>query len=366
MFSRTTHRLLHTSNKMALSYKLNTSSKATENGILSAVGNTPLVKLEKLSKELNRNIYGKAEWMNPGGSVKDRAALFFIEMAEKRGQIKPGGTIVEGTAGNTGIGLAHICRAKGYKCVIYMPNTQSPQKMETLRLLGAEVHPVPVVPFDNPENFNHKARRHAENLENAYWTNQFDNLDNRQAHLESTGPEIWNELNGKVDAFTCSSGSGGTWSGVTRYLKTQNPNLKSYITEPPGSCLYSYVKTNGKSLEREGGSFTEGVGQGRVTNNVQQDIELADDAFLIPDQESIIMLYRLIDEEGIFTGGTGALNVVGAVEAAKLVPEGSNVVTILCDSAHKYANKIFSKKFLKEKNLYDAIPEHLKKYADLD
>lgn len=358
--------MMHTTKQAALSYKLNKAAVKTENGILSAVGNTPLIKLEKLSQETKRNIYGKAEWMNPGGSVKDRAALFFIEMAEQRGQIRPGGTIVEGTAGNTGIGLAHICRAKGYKCVIYMPNTQSPQKMETLRLLGAEVHPVPVVPFDNPENFNHQARRHAERLENAYWTNQFDNLDNRQTHIESTGPEIWAQLNNKVDAFTCSSGSGGTWSGITRYLKTVNPNVKSYITEPPGSCLYSYVKTKGKSLDKEGSSFTEGVGQGRVTSNVQQDIMLADDSFLIPDTETINMLYRLIDEEGIFVGGTAALNVVGAVNAAKTVPEGSNVVTILADSAHKYANKVFSKKFLKEKNLYDTIPDHLKKYANLD
>lgn len=366
MFSKVTSRLIHTSSMIRGSYKLNSHAITTENGILSAVGNTPLLKLEKLSKETGRNIYGKAEWMNPGGSVKDRAALFFIEAAEQRGLIKPGGTIVEGTAGNTGIGLAHICRAKGYKCVIYMPNTQSPQKMETLRLLGAEVHPVPVVPFDNPENFNHQARRHAENTENAYWTNQFDNLDNRQAHIESTGPEIWSQLNGKVDAFTCSSGSGGTWSGITRYLKTKNPEIKSYITEPPGSCLYSYVKTKGESLAREGGSFTEGIGQGRVTNNVAQDIMLADDAFLIPDQQTIVMLYRLIDEEGIFVGGTGALNVIGAVEAAKLVPEGANVVTILADSAHKYANKVFSKKFLKEKDLWNSIPEHLKKYANLD
>lgn len=366
MLSRIATRLLHTSTRANLSYTLNKNALTTENGILSAVGNTPLLKLEKLSKETGRNIYGKAEWMNPGGSVKDRAALFFIEMAEQRGLIKPGGTIVEGTAGNTGIGLAHICRAKGYKCVIYMPNTQSPQKMETLRLLGAEVHPVPVVGFDDPANFNHQARRHAESLENAYWTNQFDNLDNRQAHIESTGPEIWNQLNGKVDAFTCSSGSGGTWSGITRYLKTMNPEIKSYITEPPGSCLYSYVKTKGKSLAKEGGSFTEGIGQGRVTNNVAQDVMLADDSFLIPDQETIIMLYRLIDEEGIFVGGTAALNVIGAVEAAKLAPEGSNVVTILADSAHKYANKVFSKKFLREKNLWDGIPQHLRKYAELD
>lgn len=366
MFSSTARRFLHSTSKTAMSYKLNKSAITTDNGILSAVGNTPLIKLTKLSEKTKRNIYGKAEWMNPGGSVKDRAALFFIEFAEQRGLITPGGTIVEGTAGNTGIGLAHICRAKGYKCVIYMPNTQSPQKMETLRLLGAEVHPVPVVPFDNPENFNHQARRHAENTENAYWTNQFDNLDNRQAHIESTGPEIWSQLNGKVDAFTCSSGSGGTWSGITRYLKTVNPNVKSYITEPPGSCLYSYVKTKGQSLAKEGGSFTEGIGQGRVTSNVAKDISLCDDAFLIPDQETIVMLYRLIDEEGIFVGGTAALNVIGATKAAALVPEGSNVVTILADSAHKYANKIFSKKFLKEKDLWDCIPEHLRKYANLE
>lgn len=359
-------RLLHTSRAVKFSYKLNNNALKTEDGILSAVGNTPLIKLNTLSKETGRNIYGKAEWMNPGGSIKDRAALFLIEMAEKRGEIRPGGTIVEGTAGNTGIGLAHICRAKGYKCVIYMPNTQSKAKMETLRLLGATVNPVPVVPFDDPKNFNKLAEKYAKENENTYWTNQFDNLDNRQAHIESTGPEIWSQLNGKVDAFTCSSGSGGTWSGITRYLKTVNPQVKSYITEPPGSCLYSYVKTKGKSLEREGGSFTEGIGQGRVTGNVAKDIMLADDSFLIPDQQTIVMLYRLIDEEGIFVGGTGALNVIGAVEAAKLVPEGSNVVTILADSAHKYATKIFSKKFLKEKNLYDAIPEHLRKYADLD
>lgn len=366
MLSRATTRLLHTSARFNMSYTLNKSAITTSNGILSAIGNTPLLKLKKLSDETGRNIYAKAEWMNPGGSVKDRAALFILEKAEERGQIRAGATIVEGSAGNTGIGLAHICRAKGYKCVIYMPNTQSPQKMETLRLLGAEVHPVPVVPFEDPENFNHQAKRHAESLENAYYTNQFENLDNRQTHIEMTAPEIWNQLNGKIDAFTCSSGSGGTWSGITRFLKTENPEIKSYISEPPGSCLYAYVKSNGTSLEKEGSSFTEGIGQGRVTFNVAQDIKLADDSFLIPDEETILMLYRLIDEEGIYVGGTAALNVVGAIRAAKTVPEGSNVVTILPDSAHKYAGKVFSKKFLKEKNLWDSIPEHLKKYANLE
>lgn len=349
------------------SYTLNKNSIKSDNGILQSVGNTPLIKLNKLSEEIGRNIYGKAEWMNPGGSVKDRAALFFIEKAEERGLIKSGGTIVEGTAGNTGIGLAHICRSKGYKCVIYMPNTQSPAKMETLRLLGAEVHPVPVVPFDNENNFNHLARKHAENMENAYWTNQFDNLDNKDAHIASTGPEIYNQLSGKVDGFVCSSGSGGTWSGITEYLKSQNPSIKSFIVEPPGSCLYSYVKTKGKSLDKEGGSFTEGIGQGRVTGNVAANIKLCDDSFLIPDQETIIMLYRLIEEEGIFVGGTAALNVIGAIEAAKLLPEGSNIVTILADSAHKYSNKIFSKKFLMDKGLFEGIPVELReKYAILE
>jgi cysteine synthase A len=347
------------------SYRLNPPQK-TNQSILSAIGNTPLMKLQHISRDTGRNIYVKAEWMNPGGSVKDRAALFFIELAEERGLIKPGATIVEGTAGNTGIGLAHICRAKGYKLVIYMPDSFSPAKMETLRHLGAELHPVPVVPYTNPENFNHQARRHAESLENAYWTNQFDNLDSRQTHIESTGPEIWTQLSGKVDAFTCAGGTGGTWAGVTRFLKSVNPNIKSYITEPPGSCLYPYVKSNFKSLETVGTSFTEGVGQARVTANVAMDIELVDDAFLIPDEETIVMLYRLVDEEGMYVGGTSALNVVGATKAAMTVPLGSNIVTVIADSTHKYAEKVFSKSFLKERGLYDVIPDHLKKYASLD
>lgn len=338
-----------------------------EGGFVDAVGNTPLVKIQRLSEELGRNIWGKAEWMNPGGSVKDRAALYMIEQAEKQGLIKPGATIVEGTAGNTGIGLAHVCRARGYKCVIYMPNTQAPSKITTLKLLGCEVYPVPVKPYDDPLNFNHQAKRHAESLDNAYWTNQFDNLDNRQAHIESTGPEIWAQLNGKVDAFTCSTGTGGTWAGITRYLKDiSNGKTLSVVADPPGSCVYSYVKSGGKSLERIGGSFTEGIGQGRITNNVSQDIQLADDAVRVPDSLSIAMVYRLLDEEGIYVGGTSALNVVAAAEVAKTLPEGSNVVTILCDSSHKYADRVFSKSWLESKDLYTAIPDHLKKYASLE
>ncbi|ODQ81914.1 hypothetical protein BABINDRAFT_58724 [Babjeviella inositovora NRRL Y-12698] len=338
----------------------------SESGFAGAVGNTPLLKLNKLSQETGRNIYAKAEFMNPGGSIKDRAALFIVEDAERKGLIAPGGTIVEGTAGNTGIGLAHIARAKGYKCVIYMPNTQAPSKMDLLRLLGAEVNPVPVVPFTDPMNFNHQAKRHAESLDNAVWTNQFDNLANRQAHIESTGPEIWAQLDGQVDGFTCSTGTGGTFAGVTRYLKDISAGkTQCVLADPPGSVVHSYIQSNGEALDRSGGSFTEGIGQGRITNNLAQDIGLIDYSIKIPDAESIKMVYRLLDEEGLYVGGTGALNVVAAVEVAKNLPEGSNVVTLLADSAHKYAERIFSKKWLIEKGLYEHIPKELQKYAIL-
>ncbi|CAX40938.1 cystathionine beta-synthase, putative [Candida dubliniensis CD36] len=359
--------------KRSISITTNTPLKlpfiplVSETGFPGAIGNTPLLKLPRISECIDRNIYGKAEFMNPGGSIKDRAALYMIKDAEQKGLIKPGGTIVEGTAGNTGIGLAHVCRARGYKCVIYMPNTQSQNKIETLRLLGAEVYPVPAVAFTDPENYNHQAKRHAERLDNAVWTNQFDNVANRQAHIETTGPEIWAQLDGKVDAFTCSTGTGGTFAGITRYLKDiSNGKVKAVLADPPGSVLYSHIKSGGKEMIRSGSSFTEGIGQGRVTDNLQSDIDLIDDAVKIPDEDSIAMVYRLLDEEGLYLGGTGALNVAAAVEVAKSLPEGSNVVTVLADSAHKYADRIFSKKWLTEKGLYEAIPPHLQKYAVLD
>lgn len=337
------------------------------NGFPDAVGNTPLLRLPRISDSVNRNIYVKAEFMNPGGSIKDRAALFIVKDAERKGLIKPGGTIVEGTAGNTGIGLAHMCRARGYQCVIYMPNTQAPSKIEMLRLLGAEVYPVPAVPLLDPQNYNHQAKRHAESLHNAVWTNQFDNIANRQAHIETTGPEIWAQLDGKVDGFTCSTGTGGTFAGVTRYLKTiSNNKTTCVLADPPGSVLYSYITSKGEKMDRSGSSFTEGIGQGRVTDNLAPDIELIDGALSIPDQDSINMLYRLLDEEGIYTGGTGALNVVAAVEVAKSLPENSNVVTLLCDSAQKYADRIFSRSWLQQKGLYEGLPKHLQKYAILD
>lgn len=335
-------------------------------GFSEAIGNTPLLKLPRISKEIGRNIWAKAEFMNPGGSIKDRAARWIVDDAERRGLIGPGGTIVEGTAGNTGIGLAHVCRLRGYKCVIYMPNTQAPAKIETLRLLGAEVHPVPAVAYDNPENYNHQAKRHAESLSNAVWTNQFDNTVNRQAHIDSTGPEIWAQLNGKVDAWTCSTGTGGTFAGVTRYLKTMDENVQCVLADPPGSVLYLYIRSGGKDIVRGGSSFTEGIGQGRVTANLAPEVSLIDKAIQISDEKSIAMLYRLLDEEGIFVGGTSALNVVAAVEVAQTLPEGSNVVTVLCDTAQKYTSKVFSKQWLHEKNLWNSIPDDLKKYATLE
>lgn len=336
-------------------------------GFTGAIGNTPLIRITGLSDETGCEILGKAEFMNPGGSVKDRAALYVVKDAEEKGLIKSGGTIVEGTAGNTGIGLAHVCRSRGYKCVIYMPNTQSQEKIDLLRMLGAEVYPVPAVAFDNPDNYNWQAKRHAERLDNAVWTNQFDNTANRRAHIETTGPEIWAQTNGKLDGFTCSTGTGGTWAGVSRYLKQQSDGkVKTFLADPPGSVLYSYVKSGGKLNERSGSSITEGIGQGRVTDNMKDDIHLADDALHIADEKSIHMVYRLLDEEGLYVGASTALNVVAAYEMAKILGPGHTVATILCDGAYRYQNRLFRRSWLQSKGLVDAIPEHLQKYIVLE
>ncbi|KAF5098469.1 hypothetical protein DV451_003374 [Geotrichum candidum] len=336
-----------------------------DSGFPGAIGNTPLIKIQGLSKETGANIYGKAEFMNPGGSVKDRAALFIIQDAERKGLIKPGGTIVEGTAGNTGIGLAHVCRARGYKCVIYMPDTQSQGKINHLRFLGAEVHPVPAVAFDNPMNYNHQAKRHAESLENAVWTNQFDNTANRQAHIETTGPEIWAQLNGEVDGFTCATGTGGSLAGTARYLKNiSDGKVQAYLADPPGSVLYSYITSGGKLTERSGSSITEGIGQGRITDNLRPDIDILDGALQISDEKTINMVYRLLDEEGLFLGASSCLNVVAAYELAQKLGPGKNVVTLLCDGADRYVDRLFSRKWLQSKNL-DILPEHLQKYIAL-
>ncbi|EEP79134.1 cysteine synthase [Uncinocarpus reesii 1704] len=335
-------------------------------GLTGAIGNTPLIRLNRLSEETGCNILGKAEFQNPGGSVKDRAALYVVKDAEERGLLRPGGTVVEGTAGNTGIGLAHVCRSKGYKLVIYMPNTQSQGKIDLLRLLGAEVYPVPAVAFENPQNYNHQARRHAESLENAVWTNQFDNTANRRAHIETTGPEIWAQTEGKVDAFTCATGTGGTLAGVTRYLKeVSDGRVKCFLADPPGSVLFKYISSGGQLIERGGSSITEGIGQGRVTDNLQPDVELLDGALQIVDEKSIEMVYRCLDEEGLYIGASSALNVVAAKEVAEKLGKGHTVVTMICDGAYRYADRLFSDTWLKSKNLRDSIPKHLEKYIVL-
>jgi cysteine synthase A len=325
-----------------------------------------LIRLNHISDATGCEVLGKAEFMNPGGSIKDRAALYVVKDAEERGLLKPGGTVVEGTAGNTGIGLAHVCRSKGYKLVIYMPNTQSQGKIDLLRLLGAEVYPVPAVAFDNPENYNHQAKRHADGLENAVWTNQFDNVANRKAHIETTGPEIWHQTNGTVDAFTCATGTGGTLAGTTRYLKAvSDGRVKCFLADPPGSVLHSYISSGGKLIERTGSSITEGIGQGRVTDNLKPDIDLLDGSMNISDEKSIEMVYRCLDEEGLYLGASSCLNVAAAKEVAEKLGKGHTVVTVLCDGAYRYADRLFSKKWLTEKKLIDAIPKHLGKYIVL-
>jgi len=336
-------------------------------GFTGAVGNTPLIYLKNLSEKTGYHIYGKAEFQNPGGSVKDRAALGLIQDAEEKNLLRLGGVVVEGTAGNTGIGLAHVCRAKGYKCVIYMPNTQSQEKIDLLRMLGADVRPVPAVAYENPLNYNHQARAYAESLENAIWTNQFDNTANTKAHYLTTGPEIWEQTQGKVDGFICSTGTGGTLAGVGKFLKEKSKGkTQIWLADPPGSVLTSYVTSGGRLIERSGSSITEGIGQGRITDNLATIVNELSGAFTVPDTKSIAMLYELLDTEGLYLGVSTALNVVAAVELAEKLGKGSTVVTILCDGAYRYQSRLFSKKWIQSKGLEDAIPSHLKKYMILD
>lgn len=318
------------------------------------VGRTPLVRLNKLSLETGCEILAKAEFCNGGGSVKDRAALYLIKDAEDRGLLKPGGTVVEGTAGNTGIGLAHMCLALGYKCVIFMPNNQSREKIEALQTLGAEVQAVPVVPWTDDNNYNHQARRYAEGLENAVWTNQFDNTANRRAHIETTGPEIWQETKGKVNAVVFGTGTGGTLAGVGTYLKEKNNKIQVVLADPQGSVLYNYFK-HGKLERTHGNSITEGIGQGRITKNLEG--APVDDALLVKDTDAVYMTFRLLHEEGLFVGASTGLNVAGAVEVAQMLGPGHTIVTCLCDTGQRYYNKLYSRAEMESRGLLEAIPE---------
>jgi len=318
-----------------------------KNGFVGTIGNTPLIRLDSFSEETGCEILGKAEFLNPGGSVKDRAALYIIKDAEEKGLLKPGGTVVEGTAGNTGIGLAHICNAKGYKCLIIIPDTQSQEKIDALTALGAEVRPVPAVPYKDPNNYVRLSGRIAAELENAIWANQFDNLANRRAHYETTGPEIWAQTDGKINGWVAATGTGGTFAGVALYLKEQNPAIKCVVADPLGSGLYSYIKTG--EIKIEGNSITEGIGNSRVTANMEG--APADDAIQIDDTEALRIVYQMLRKDGLLMGGSTGINVGAAVALAKQLGPGHTIVTILCDSGSRYQSRIFNREWLASKGL---------------
>jgi cysteine synthase A len=317
-----------------------------KNDVIAAIGNTPLIRLKKASELTGCTILGKAEFMNPGQSVKDRAALFIIRDAIAKGQLKPGGTIVEGTAGNTGIGLAVVARAMGFRTVIVIPVTQSQEKKDAIRQLGAELVEVPAVPYKNPNNYVKYSSRLAKAM-GAVWANQFDNVANRQAHIETTVPEIWGQTDGKIDGFVSAVGSGGTLAGVSMGLKSRNKNVKIALADPLGAALFSYYKTG--ELKSEGSSITEGIGQGRITANLEGAV--VDEAFQIPDSEAIPMAFDLLEYEGLCMGGSTGVNVVGAIRLAKQMGPGHTIVTVLCDYGTRYASKLFNPDFLREKGL---------------
>jgi cysteine synthase len=325
-----------------------------KSGFVGTVGNTPLIRLNSFSDETGCEILGKAEFLNPGGSVKDRAALYIIEQAEKAGKLKPGGTVVEGTAGNTGIGLAHICNAKGYKCVIVIPETQSQEKIDLLRTLGADVRTIPAVPYADDNNYVKMSGRIANELDNAIWANQFENLANRQAHYETTAAEMWAQTDGKIDGWTAATGTGGTYAGVALYLKEKNPNIRCVVADPMGSGLYSYVKTG--EIKLEGSSITEGIGNSRITGNMAG--APIDDALQIDDPEALRVVYQLLHKEGLFMGGSVGINVGAAIALAKQMGPGHTIVTILCDGGSRYQSKIFNRTWLEAKGLWsnDFLP----------
>ncbi|MQP67791.1 cysteine synthase A [Niveispirillum sp. SYP-B3756] len=328
------------------------------NGFIDSIGRTPLIRLKGPSEATGCTILGKAEFLNPGGSVKDRAALAIVQDAIERGQLRPGGTIVEGTAGNTGIGLALVGNAMGFRTVIVMPETQSQEKKDMLRLCGADLRLVPAVPFKDPGNYVHVSRRIAEELaqtepNGAIWANQFDNLANREGHRRTTGPEIWQQTDGKIDAFTCATGTGGTLAGIALALKERKPETRIVLADPMGSALYAWKKTG--ELKAEGNSITEGIGQGRVTANLAD--APIDDAVQVTDEEALPVVFDLLKNEGLVLGGSSGINIVAAMKVARLLGPGHTIVTILCDCGTRYQSKLFNPSFLREKGL--PVPDWL-------
>jgi len=334
--------------------------------VVEAIGNTPLIKLKHASEATGCTILGKAEFMNPGQSVKDRAGKWMILEAEKRGELKPGGLVVEATAGNTGIGLAVVASARGYRTLILIPETQSQEKKDMLRLCGAELVEVPALPFANPNNYQHVGRRLADQLRKSephgvLFADQWNNLDNAKAHYESTGPEIWEQTGGKVDGFICSVGTGGTLAGVSRYLKEKGKSVVTACADPQGFAMYELFK-HGKAKLTPGDSITEGIGLGRVTPVIET--AKVDDAFLISDEEAVRVIYDLLEQEGLCLGGSTGINVAGAIHLAKQLGPGRTIVTILCDSGNRYQSKLFNPEFMRSKKL--PVPEWLEKRPKID
>jgi cysteine synthase A len=331
----------------------------------AAIGRTPLIKLRHASELTGCTILGKAEFMNPGGSVKDRAALFIIQDAVRRGALRPGGVIVEGTAGNTGIGLALVANAMGFRTVIVIPETQSQEKKDMLRLAGAELIEVPAVPYANPNNYVKVSGRLAERLaasepNGAIWANQFDNVANRQAHVETSGPEIWEQTDGRIDGFICAVGTGGTLAGTGLALKERNPKVVIGLADPMGAALHSYYTTG--ELKSTGSSITEGIGQGRITKNLEG--APVDVAFQIPDEEAVPIIFDLLQHEGLCLGGSSGINVAGAIRLAKHLGPGHTIATVLCDSGTRYQSKLFNPEFLRSKNL--PVPAWIERRSTID
>jgi len=336
------------------------------NDVVEAIGNTPLIKLKQASEATGCTILGKAEFMNPGQSVKDRAGKQMILEAEKRGDLKPGGLVLEGTAGNTGIGLAVVANARGYRTLIVIPETQSQEKKDTLRLCGAELVEVPALPYSNPNNYQHVARRLADQLRKTepngvLFADQWNNLDNPKAHYVSTGPEICQQTGGKIDAFICSIGTGGTLAGASAFLREKKKDIVIGVADPRGAAMYEWFK-HGEVKASPGGSITEGIGLGRVTAVIKD--TRVDEAYLIPDEEAVPVIYELLEHEGLCLGGSTGINVAGAIRLARQLGPGHTIVTVLCDSGNRYQSKLFNPEFMRSKNL--PVPAWLEKQSKID